>query len=834
MNRAPPRPRLALLLLGAVLSAAAGWAQTPELDAARDLYLAGKRREALAAFQKVAKTAATAEVKAFAHNNACVVLNELADFATARRECTDALTLRRQLDDPLRLGRTLNNLGLALQNLGQHGDARGAYLEALEINQKLGDAPAQAVNRGNLGLVAEAEGDYGAALDQHLQAEALAQQNSGAEWAAEARRVSWINQGVVLEKLGAFEAALDLYLRLEVEKDAMAPTRRASVLVNLGVLYRNLGDPILAIESFAAAAAIFEKEGDRAALSNVLLNLGRALHQNLGRNAEAESAYRRALALALESGAKNEQLQDLYQIGQLELEGERLEEAEVSFRAALDLAEQLGSPEGQWSAHYGLGLIAEKRARPEEALESYRRAIKVIEAVRSRLDLVAWRSSFFSPKRPVYAAAIEVLVGLGRVDQAFLIVQEAKARELRDALAEDGQAAVMTLPALNEVLKGRVLVEFFFGREHLFVFSLRDQRLSVRTLPDPGTLRRHTTTLWQALAAGKAAPQPELEALSAAFAADLKVENGRTLLIAPDQRLRYLPFDLLEIEGKALVESSTTVLLPSAATLMAPRTPRSRSGLDLIGFGDPEVESLGGRNDPRFSSLSLGPLPAGRAELENAARRLGGRSLVKLGLDARESALHEALASGQGTRVLHFATHAVVDEGPGRGAAILLTGDEKADGQLEPREIARLEAPTDLTILAACRSALGKDEDAGALGSLTGAFLASGSQAVLASLWDVDDAASAAFMEQFYFEIGRGKVPAEALVRVKRRFRADPNWRDPSLWAGWVLVGTGHPLATSPWRVVAPLGAALVVFLGAVWSWRRFRYNRDRVERSKP
>jgi CHAT domain-containing protein len=211
--------------------------------------------------------------------------------------------------------------------------------------------------------------------------------------------------------------------------------------------------------------------------------------------------------------------------------------------------------------------------------------------------------------------------------------------------------------------------------------------------------------------------------------------------------------------------------------------------------------------------FDLGPLPAAAAELERVTGALPGRHRVRLGRDATEAEFREAVAAG--AQVVHLAAHTVVDERPGRGAAILLSPDGEDDGLLRPEEVAALPYRARLTVLAACRTALDPAEDGRALSSLTGAFVAAGSGAVVATLWDVGDAATAAFMEQFYFELARGRAPAAALTRAKRRLAADPRWADPSLWAAYVLVGEAPPPAPRPalpaaaiWLAAAAVAAA--------------------------
>jgi CHAT domain-containing protein len=211
------------------------------------------------------------------------------------------------------------------------------------------------------------------------------------------------------------------------------------------------------------------------------------------------------------------------------------------------------------------------------------------------------------------------------------------------------------------------------------------------------------------------------------------------------------------------------------------------------------------------SRYRLPPLPATVRELEAAAGRLPGRTELRLGRDATEAAFRQWMRGG--TRILHLATHTVIDERPGAGTAILLTPSGEDDGLLSPAEIASVKGSADLTVLAACSTALAPDAGSGdALATLTGAFLAAGSPAVLATLWDVSDESTAVFMEQLYHQLGRGHPPSEALRRAKERLRADPRWQDPALWAGYILVGEAPAVVRPPaWRWILTALAVLAM-----------------------
>jgi tetratricopeptide (TPR) repeat protein len=798
----------ACLLLAAPLNA-----QT--LDEAIDLHTAGRLREALQAYRAVVAAGAGPEEAALAHNNACVLLMDLGDVRAALADCREALRLRREQKEPFGIAESLNNLGLALEALGQPAEAERHFREALALNRKLGNAEAEVINLGNLGALALSAGRYTQAMRLYTEAAGRAARHEDEPWAAEQEEAARINQGVVLEKVGSYEQAVDLYKGLLAGSRQMDPRRRAALLVNAGVIYRNLGDPVSAAASFREAIGLYRGLGDLAGLSNAWLNLGLALHLNLARPADAEDAYRQALRLAEESGDRTEEIQDLFYLGRLLLERSRLKEAEEAFLRCLAASEASRSAEGRWSAREGLGRIAAVRGDLPQALRHLETALDEIERVRAGLAQAAWRAGYFGDKRSVYAAAVSVLwrlettrPGQGYAERAFYVAQRAKARDLLDELGDDGQPArPQQAGELRQRLGGETVLGYFLGEDRLFSWILRRDSLRMMDLgPKPPVLDA-VARIHRALAKGKEPPGEDVSRLSRVLLTGLLPGDGPRLRIAPDGLLHYLPFEILEPSpGEPLVDRAIVSYLPSAS-MLAQEGSKRPVPLRLAGFGAPRIS----REAARFG---LSPLPGAERELGTIAEILGGESRLFLGKQATEKAFRDAVT--RGARVVHLATHTVVDERRGRGAAILLTPAGEEDGLLTPREIARLQDRCDLTVLAACRTALGASgEDGRALASLTGSFLAAGSPAVVATLWDVGDAATAAFMEQLYDQLGRGHPPAEALRRAKLRLRADPRWNQPALWSAYVLVGEAGPVVPSrkPWILAAAVLAILLLVL---------------------
>jgi tetratricopeptide (TPR) repeat protein len=820
----------------AVLAVLAGTAAAgATLDEARALHAAGRLDEALVAYDAVAEELSETDPgqASIARNNACVILMNRGDNRAAVETCREALRLLDTSDDPLRRSRTLNNLGLALQYLGEYDEAGKRFGEALELNRARGDVEGQVINHANLAVLAIQAGRYAEALAALGQVQSLAAAHAEAPWSAGQVRVARINQAVVLERLGAYREALDLYRRVLAQGGEEDRRSRAALLSNVGVVYRNLGDPQRASAAYEEAIRAFEEVGDRSGLANAWHNLALVRHLNLERLDEAEAAYRKALELAEESGDLAEELQIDVHLGRLLLERGRTDDAAASFTSALDAAQQSGSGEIGWMAREGLGRVAAARGDLQAALRELEQALTEIEAVRESLDATSMRSRYFGERRAVYAAAVDVLAqldesepGRGQADRALEIVQRAKARSLLDSLGAAGHAAAAPLGAreLGDVVGGDLLLEYFAGERALYAWAVHGGGVRMAALGPAAPLLDDAGAVQAALARGDEPDAGAIERLSRALLGSLgELPQGvEAVHVAPDGRLFYLPFELLHPPSRPaarLVDEVAVDYLPSGSTLGWAHRGHDGAPLGFAGLGAPALPRTDGTTTPAAllaARFDLGELPAALPELLAIRDEMPGPADVRSGAEATEEGFAEL--GRRGARVLHVASHAVLDEASGTGAAILLTPGPGSDGVLRPSEIAALDLRVDLTVLSTCRSALDAAESGDALASLSGALLAAGSSAVLATLWDVDDEASRAFMEQLYHELGRGRRPAEALRRAKLRMIADPYWSNPSRWAAYVLVGRAEPVAPrigTGTTVAVVAGAGLAV--GLLW-----------------
>jgi CHAT domain-containing protein len=112
------------------------------------------------------------------------------------------------------------------------------------------------------------------------------------------------------------------------------------------------------------------------------------------------------------------------------------------------------------------------------------------------------------------------------------------------------------------------------------------------------------------------------------------------------------------------------------------------------------------------------------------------------------------------------------------------------DGYVRLHEIYNLDLKADLVVLSACQTAIGKEFAGEGLAAMTRGFLYAGARRVVASLWSVQDRATAEFMARFYSGLLQKRLsPAAALSAAQTQMAREPRWSSPYFWAGFTLVG---------------------------------------------
>ena len=205
------------------------------------------------------------------------------------------------------------------------------------------------------------------------------------------------------------------------------------------------------------------------------------------------------------------------------------------------------------------------------------------------------------------------------------------------------------------------------------------------------------------------------------------------------------------------------------------------------------VKYLAASVTTRSGERSLRRLPHTASEADQITELVpGGDFLKKVGFGAnRATAISPELSQ---YRILHFATHALFNETePGLSGLIFSQFDDEGrpqDGFVRLNDIYDLRLPAELVVLSACDTALGEEiEGEGIIGIVRG-FMYAGSKRVVASLWQVADAATAELMSRFYQEmLAKGLNPAAALRKAQLHVMDQRRWRHPYYWAAFTLQG---------------------------------------------
>jgi len=330
----------------------------------------------------------------------------------------------------------------------------------------------------------------------------------------------------------------------------------------------------------------------------------------------------------------------------------------------------------------------------------------------------------------------------------------------------------------------------------------------------------------------------------------------KRLIVVADGALNYIPFQLLPgPSGDPLVASYEIVNAPSASILGQLRHEKEQrhvSSSILAAFGDPVFRSNYAQFKDSASSAvvasaaerglevdpdsldpdKIQPLVYSKDELNYLHDIAGHGAFIARGFDASRPVLEQTDFSRYA--ILHFATHGLLDpKNPKKLGLYLSTVDvagRDQEGFITMQDVYNLRVPVSLVVLSACRTGLGEDVRGEGLIGLTRGFMHAGASSVVASLWKVDDEATAELMKYFYTNmLKKGLRPAAALREAQNTLRQNPQWRAPHFWAGFTLQGEfkdpiklAAPI-TAPRIVQNAVGLALLLTLFAALAWGLWR-----------
>ena len=732
-----------------------------------------------------------------------------------------------------------NNLALLYQAIGAHGEALKLFERRLDFSERvLGpDHPDVALSLHNLARLHHDLGAHDEALPLYLRALDVEKRVLGPDHPHVA--ISLHNLASLHHDLGAYDQALPLYLRaLDVTERVRGPNhpRTGISLEHLARLHRDLGDldaarPLLSRALLIALDATdfrVRTEVLRTALSLAAID-GHLAEAVLWGKLAVEFVERSRTGVASLGDDASDRFivlhQDLYrELARVLARQGRLAEAE-------EVLGLLKRDELHRFARRDAGATGDARAlffAPEE------------DALRQRID-AAPRLSIAQARELDALRKIDLEGSLGPASRARLDelrqmrtthtqAMAALVTELRDTMNAEGRAEEMArlgmerAPRLQRALRESggdtvVIHAVSLPDELLLLLTTANAQVSATASVHAQDLAQQVLALREALRDASMDPRPAGQALYSHLLKPLEphlAEAGATtLLLYLDGTLRYVPVAALHDGERFVAEKWATAVYTPAAELDFARPPTTSPQVAAFGTSRPLV--VGGDS---FSALPAvpGELTAIVGEQSGSGATVPGRRYLDHAFTKRtlSDELH------RGMPWVHIASHFRFRPGT-EADSYLLIGDGSALTVGELRLGDYPLAGVDLLALSACDTAMGGARaDGSEVEGLAVIAQNAGAGAVLATLWPVADASTAAWMAELYRRKStakqtraltvqqvqqaflRGEVSPRSLPEAARGLKADvaeethgpvsglEGWRHPYYWAPFVLFGTGR------------------------------------------
>ncbi|MFK8184717.1 MAG: CHAT domain-containing protein [Phormidesmis sp.] len=532
----------------------------------------------------------------------------------------------------------------------------------------------------------------------------------------------------------------------------------------------------------------------------------------------------------------------------LKAEGE-IEQAWSHYLQAWQLSHRNSDNTGEIALWLNLGGLMETQQEPELAIFFYKQAIAQIERTRTDLRKLsqAVQQRYTDSVESAYRTLADLLIQQGREAEALQVLELLKLQEIKAYLHNEREgrtagAQQFNTPAEADLLQvfttlpvETSLAEFIAHPAVILLkhpagtnqtqqetFSLQavealkkaisqqptntvalyplilEDHLEILLLTPTGTVEQFTTQVSQtqlqttinelqralqnkAIDAKPAAQQLHrwlIQPLSEVLTTQ-QIDN---IIYLPDGVLRYVPLAAFHDGRHWLVENYQSHTITAATIDDLTADHKMPPGVMAGAFTDSTVVH---RVDVGTRSFAYTGLSAAQQEVDNLLQALPN-SDVLLNQDFNP----DSLLKGVGDRpILHLATHAQFLPGEPEDSFILF-GDGRT---VTLRGLQQWQLPNvDLVVLSACQTASSTDGDGKEILGLGYQIQATGAKAAIASLWSVDDTATAALMSQFYKHLSTGKTKAAALHAAQTDLIKSQLFNNPYDWAAFILMGNGQ------------------------------------------
>ncbi|MBD2212706.1 CHAT domain-containing protein [Nostoc linckia FACHB-104] len=485
-------------------------------------------------------------------------------------------------------------------------------------------------------------------------------------------------------------------------------------------------------------------------------------------------------------------------LGHLYEQTKQWADAEKLTQRAVQLGQQINAGDIAYRWQWQLGRVLAAQGKNNSAIASYKEAVSTIKSLRA--DLAAanpdLQFSFREAVEPIHRQLVALLVESNQKDNLNLktardVIEGLQLVELDNFFRE---ACLNGNPAQVDQVdtKAAVIYPIILENQLAIIASLPNSQNKAET-KDSRDFRYYKTAISRKEIETRASDlrrslnentvmdlalprlQKMYDLVVRPAADDLAASKVETLVFVLDGVLRNIPIAALHDGKQYLVEKYSIALTPGLQ-LLAPRSLKQERLGALVG----------GLSEGRSG---FDPLPNVEQEVEKIQSELPSQVLINQNFT---SSGFQSKISAVSFPIVHLATHGQFSSQADE--TFILTWDGKIkvnelSGVLKTVEVSRSNS-LELLVLSACETAAGDDRSA--LG-LAGVAVRSGARSTVATLWRVDDEATAKLMSNFYDQLVKAKETgiskAEALRLAQLAILKNPEYQSPYFWGAFVLLG---------------------------------------------
>lgn len=810
----------------------------------------GNHSTSLEYYQRALNYYSNKRYRAIALSNIGGIYSELNLYNKALEYFDRSLKTRQEIGSVHLLANIYNRIGLTQSNLANYDQALVSYQEALDNSRKASTPKLTSTILNNLGLLYKKLSLYDKAIDFYEQSLAMKEEVSGpSDIATTTNNIGQLHW----DKGNKEEAAKYYYRALKLREQVGNPYDIKSSLNSMLRLTLDQQD----FEQATAYANRLKVMGDSTDSYDMLQKAS----SFLGRIDEAQNNDKQALKHFKKAHSYSEYLssrRQLAPIKDLARQYHKLgsDSAIVYGQKAIDIIESQRSNAGALSdlkAGYfdkHSDFYSEVASWVLTYTTDISRAYKLVEQAKARAlsDELAKASQNIDEQLPE-KVRLERNQKRNQIDELYTQLEstantqklEKLQKQIRNAELEyasyenklqDEHPELKSLrspepislkQAQNSVDEQGAILEYALAGNKLLIFLISQSNVQVETMTLSGDSEELATKLTSMVTDFKDAilsnaSRTRLRSESTVlynillkpFENDLV--NFSNLTIVPDGALAYLPFEAISQGDQYLIENYHIKYAPSLTSLTLLKDSRTSSRKELLAVAGSNFIR---KSERGLQRANLSNLPSTLIEVDSIATHFRDASVLK-DEEVSEEALKNLLRQNN-YQYVHLATHGIIDENkPNRSGLALSTKSELSassteDGMLRSSEIFGMNINSDMVVLSACNTGLGKMVDGEGMLGMQRSFFYAGTSTVVVSLWNVYDRSTASFMNEFYKSLlqqdtSRGwidsalrwigweqSIPfgakATAMRKAKLKMIKHPLFNHPVYWAPFIVVG---------------------------------------------